>query len=544
MEEFMMDKQPNGSDAKSKRLLGVLMVLFVLAIGITIGTLITNHASATGPGDSQLQMQTDGKPIAGGAYLALSQAFEEVSKRIAPAVVNINTEEVVSNRRPNSSGGDSEDPNDILRRFFNGPQSQMPEQQMLRSLGSGVIVDPKGYIITNNHVVEGATKIKVSVPGSEEYTAKVIGTDPVSDIAVIKINGNKDFPYAKIGNSKGMKVGDWVITVGSPFGLEQTVTAGIISTIGRTFKNGGGPSEYSIFNDYLQTDAAINRGNSGGPLVNMNAEVVGINSFISTPTGASAGVGFAVPSHLFVKVYNQILQTGKVSRGWMGVSMNRLPFTPAMARYYGVKQGSGVLITQLVDEKGEISESGPAAKAGFKAEDVVVEFDGQKVQDNQDFRMAVANTQPGKSVKVKVVRHGQEKELEVAVAERKIEKQEKSQYSFEDKEEKPKTEIGLSFDNVPQRIAKAMNISGGAYVTSVSPGSLADDAGLSGPEQGGGDVIVSANGTPVNDKDDLLKIVKAVKSGDPVILKFLRGERAGQAGQVLTEVCFTSIIKP
>jgi serine protease Do len=543
----MMDQQPNESEPKTSRLFGVLMILFVLAIGITIGTLISYHVGATGPGDSQLQMQTDGKPVSGGAYLALSQAFEEVSKRVSPAVVNINTEALskgmILNRRPGAPDQEPDDPNDILRRFFNGPMFQMPEQQMLRSLGSGVIVDPKGYIVTNNHVVEGATKIKVSISGGEEYTAKLIGTDPVSDIAVIKISGKKDFPYAKVGNSKMMKVGDWVITVGSPFGLEQTVTAGIISTTGRTFKNGGGPGEYSMFNDYLQTDAAINRGNSGGPLVNMNAEVVGINSFISTSTGDNSGVGFAVPSHLFVKVYNQILQTGKVSRGLVGVNMNRFPFTPAMARFYGVKQGSGVLITQLVDEKGEANNLGPAAKAGLKAEDVVIEFDGQKVQDNQDFRMAVANTPPGKSAKVKVVRHGQEKEFEITIAERRIEKQEKDQYSFEEKEEKPKTEIGLSFDNVPQRLAKAMNITGGAYVTAVSPGSLADDAGLLGPEQGGGDVIVSANGTPVNDKDDLLRIVKGIKSGEPVVLKFLRGE-PGQDRKLSTETCITSITKP
>jgi len=537
----MMDNQPNSGIPKTKRILGVFMILFVLSIGITIGTLISNHVGAnTGPGDSQLQMQSGGKPVAGGAYLALSQAFEEVSRRVAPAVVNVNTEEVVS-RRQGGSGAQSDD--DILRRLFNGPMFQMPEPQTVRSLGAGVIVDPKGYIITNNHVVEGAVKIKVSVSGGEEYTAKVIGTDPVSDIAVIKISGKKDFPYAKIGNSKMMKVGDWVITIGSPFGLEQTVTAGIISTTGRTFKNGDGPSEYSIFNDYLQTDAAINRGNSGGPLVNMNAEVVGINSFISTTTGASAGVGFAVPSHLFVRVYNQILQTGKAARGWVGVSMNRLPFTPAMAKFYGVKQGSGVLITQLVDEKSAPSEAGPAAKAGLKAEDVIIEFDGQKVQDNQDFRMAVANTQPGKNVKVKAVRQGQEKEFVVTVAERKIENQEKSQYGFDEKDEKPKTEIGLTFDNVPQRLAQTMNITGGAYITSVSPGSLAEEAGLSAPNQNRSDVIVSANGASINNADELLKIVKGVKSGDPIVIKFLHGER-GQSGQVITEICITSIVKP
>jgi serine protease Do len=541
----MMENQPNNNVPRGKRFAGVLMILFVLALGIAIGTIISYHHvdATTGPGDSQLQMQAGGKPVVGGAFLALSQAFEEVSNRIGPAVVNVNTEELISNRRSGAPGQAPEDPNDLLRRFFGGPLLQLPEQEMRRSLGSGVIVDPKGYIITNNHVVEGATMIKVSVVGGEEYTAKVIGTDPVSDIAVIKINGKKDFPYAKVGNSKNMKVGDWVLAVGSPFGLEQTVTAGIISTTGRTFKNGGGPSEYARFNDYLQTDAAINRGNSGGPLVNMNGEVVGINSFISSSSGSSAGVGFAVPSHLFTRVYNQILQTGKVSRGWVGVSYNRLPFTPEMASFFGVKQGIGVLITQLVDEKGDPSEAGPAAKAGIKPEDVVIEFDGKKIRDTQDFSMAVADTLPGKSVKAKIVRHGQEKEIDIAIAERQFENQGKSKYNFEEIKEKPKTEIGLNFDNVPVRVATAFKITGGAYVTAVSPGSLADDAGLSAPDQMSADVIVSANGKPVKIADDLLGIVKGLKSGEPIILKFIHGERA-QGGQFITETCFTSIIKP
>jgi serine protease Do len=222
--------------------------------------------------------------------------------------------------------------------------------------------------------------------------------------------------------------------------------------------------------------------------------------------------------------------------------MNRFPFTPAMANFFGVKQGSGVLITELVDEKGEPSESGPAAKAGLKPEDVVTEFDGRKIRDTQDFRMAVAETPPGKSARVKIVRQGQEKELQIMVAERKFESRDQSQYSFEEKE-KPKAEIGLTFDNVTPRLAKAMNITGGAYVTSVTPGSLADDAGLTGSDQGGSDVIVAANGKPINDKDDLLNSVKAVKSGDPIVLKFIRGQRT-QDSQILTETCFTSIIKP
>ncbi len=528
-----MSSEPNdGAGNGGKRLFSVLMVLFVLGLGITIGTLISYRVDATGPGDSQLQMQSDGKPVAGGAVLALSQAFEEASSRIEPCVVNINTEEIV-----NPSPNQDSQTNDFFRRFMPGPYQFEP--QMRKSLGSGVIVDAKGYIITNNHVVEGATRIKVSLAGGEEYTAKVIGTDPVSDIAVIKISGKSDFPFAKIGNSKGTKVGDWVIAVGSPFGLDQTVTAGIISAIGRTFEQGEGPGDYTMFNDYLQTDASINPGNSGGPLVNMNAEVIGINSFISTSSRSSAGVGFAVPSHLFVRVYNQILQAGRVARGYVGVQMNRMPLTPAMASFFGVKQGAGVLITQLTDEKGEQSETGPAAKAGLKPEDVVVEFDGKKIKGVQDFRMAVANTPPGQKARVKIVRHGQERDFEVVVAERIFERQEQTKYSFDEKQDKPKNEIGLVIDTIPPRLARDMEISGGAYIQTVKPGSLADDAGLVAEA----DVIVALNGKPITNAQDLNTVVKGMKSGDAMVLKLIRANR-DEGNHIVPEIFYTSIIKP
>ena len=539
-----MSKQPSDS-RDGKRLLTFTMILFVLAIGITIGTIISNRVDATGPGDSQLQIQTDGKPVAGGAVLALSKAFEEVSNRVEPCVVNINTEEIITNRRQNIPEIDPNDPEyEFFRRYF-GPLFQMPEQQRRTSLGSGIIVDPKGYIITNNHVVERATKVKVYLAGGEEYTAKVIGTDPVADIAVIKISGKKDFSYAKIGNSKAMKVGDWVIAIGSPFGFEQTVTAGIISTTGRTFENRASSApDYSYLNDYLQTDAAINHGNSGGPLVNMNAEVVGINTFISSYSGGNTGVGFAVPSHIFTSVYNQILDKGKVARGWLGISMNTLPFTPAMAKFFGVPQSSGVLVTDLIDENNESSDTGPAAKGGIRPEDVIVEFNGAKMKSPQDLRIAVVNTVPGEKVKVKVIRHGQEKVFDVLIAERKFEEPEESRYTFDEKEEKPKPEIGLEFDNIPSDLAKATKISKGAYITSVKPGSLAEEAGMVGVEQtGAGDIIVAANGKPVTDRDDLLNIVNGVKSGQSVVFKFLRVSRT-RIGQIVTSTFFTSVIKP
>ena len=539
-----MNAQLEKRGTRGKKLFGFMMVLLVLGLGIGIGTLVSDRVDATAPpGDSRLEIQKDGKPVAGGDVLSLSRAFEEVSSRMESAVVNINTEEVITQ----SSMQEPMPYHPYFGPFFGPdqePERQMPErQQMRQSLGSGVIVDPKGYIITNKHVVDGATRIKVSLSDDSEYTAKVVGTDKTSDIAIIKIDGRKEFPVAKIGDSRKMKVGDWVIAIGSPFELDQTVTAGIISASGRTLPPGAGPSTDVQFNDYLQTDAAINPGNSGGPLVNMNAEVVGINSFISTSSMSSAGVGFAVPSHLFVNVYNQILETGKVRRGRIGVYMNGLHFTPAMADYFGVKQGSGVLVTRVIGSGDSGEALSPAAKAGIQPKDVIVEFDGKKVFKDQDLLVEVNQTLPGSTVNVKVVRKGQEKNFKVTLDERTDLEEEKTGYSFAEEEAEPEPQIGLDIDDIPRRILQSLKIEGGAYVISVTPGTLADDAELSGeiqlPDQKlPGDIIISANETPIRSAQDLLDYVRKMKSGEAVILEFLslKGEEPSTH--------YTSIVKP
>ncbi|MBM3792442.1 MAG: trypsin-like serine protease, partial [Acidobacteria bacterium] len=324
--EFSRGRNPG------KRVMFFMLLLVVLSLGIGIGTLATYRVSAVGPGDSQLKVETASKPLAGSDILGLSRAFEAVAKAAEPWVVNINTDELVRLPR-NMPEGDAM--GDIFRRFFPDMPQDRPQQFRRHNLGSGAIVDPKGYIITNSHVVSGATKISVNLSNGKEYLARVIAGDELSDIAVIKIEAREAFRYAKIGDSKATKVGDWVVAVGSPFGLQQTVTAGIISATGRVFDpQSAGMAQALLFNDYLQTDAAINPGNSGGPLVNLNGEVIGINSFIQSTRASNAGVGFAVPSHIFVNVYNQILEKGKVMRGWIGVNMNLLPFTPAMAKYF------------------------------------------------------------------------------------------------------------------------------------------------------------------------------------------------------------------
>ncbi len=520
----------------SKHLVSFFVILSVLGLGIGIGSLITHQAVATGPGDSQLKIQSSNGPIGSPGVQALSQAFEEVAKKVGPAVVNINTEEVVSVSTRPGTGRRNQMPDWFGQIFPNAPQ-----QRTLNSLGSGIIVDLKGYIVTNNHVVSGATKIKVNVKDGKEYSARVIAGDDISDIAVIKIDGDKDFPYVKIGDSKAMKVGDWVIAIGSPFGLEQTVTAGIISAIGRVFETVETADQAGmLFNDYLQTDAAINPGNSGGPLVNMNGEVVGINSFINTTNRSNVGVGFAVPSHIFVEVYNQILDKGKVTRGYLGVLMNtQFPFTQAMADYFGVKQGSGVLITELGDE------NDPAAKAGIKPEDVIIEYDGKKITGVQDLRLAAANTPPGKTVDIKAVRYGVIKDFSVTVAENKtLGQQAKQNVSFEPKNT-AKPEIGMSIDNVPSRTAQRLGISGGALVSSVSPGSLAEDAGLVGQASRAPfyDIIVAANGKKIDVAQDLLDTLKGLKSGQAAILKVLRVS-ADPSGGSSTSTGYTSIVMP
>jgi serine protease Do len=518
----------------SRHFISFGVILFVLGLGIGIGTLISHQVDAVGRGDSQIKIQSGAPVQANANVMALSQAFEEVAKKVGPAVVNINTEEVVRLNR-SAPGGRQQLP-DILRQFA----PDQPQEYTQNSLGSGIIVDSKGYIITNNHVVQGATKIKVNVKDGKEYNAKVIAGDDYSDIAVIKIEGDKEFPAVRIGDAKAMKVGDWVMAIGSPFGLEQTVTAGIISATGRIFAESSS-SISMLFNDYLQTDAAINPGNSGGPLVNMNGEVVGINSFISTSTRSNAGVGFAVPSHIFVQVYNQILEKGRVTRGYLGVNMNvQFPFTPAMAEYFGVKQGSGVLITSIPEDKGP----SPAAKAGIKAEDVIIEFDGKKITDVQTLRLAAANTPPGRTVNVKAVRFGAVQDFSITLGERVDDPVPgKSSFSFDDKAE-TKPEIGMTIDNVDPRLARQLDVTGGALVIMVTPGSLAEDAGIIGQknQEGAFDIILAANGKKIDVHQDLVTILQELKSGQSVVFKMLRVIR-DQSG-ISKSIGYTSMIKP
>jgi len=531
-------------------------LLFTMALGITIGSIVSNGVDgAEKPAAQELVMQGEGAPVTIKEQLSLQEGFSGLAKAVEPAVVHIYTQSIVktqsrgSNEQFREFFGD-----DFFNRFF-GPQGQGdsgPALQKRAGLGSGVIVDSEGYIITNYHVIaigsrggssSIAEKIEVQLKSGKDYAAKVVGVDRETDLAVLKIEDSKPFPHLKIGDSTKMNVGDWVLAIGSPFGFEQTLTAGIISATKRVVPTTG------TFDDYIQTDAAINPGNSGGPLVNTKGEVVGINTFISTTSGSFAGIGFAIPSKTFVASYNQLVTEGTIKRGWLGISMNSLEMTPEMAEFFGVsgndpegiKDGNGVIVTQLIDETGEQADTGPAAKAGIKDGDVIVKFGDRDITELWDLRNAAANTPPGKEVPVVLVRKGEVIKTSVTLAERTLEKnlREADQgLSFEEEEEEtPPKEIGIEFQTLNPRNAKQMGIEDakGVLIISVTPGSLADDAGVSK-----GMVITQVNGNDIEDAQSFKEMVDKSDSGEGIILKMLVANPSGGLNSYL----YTSFVKP
>src|SRR5579872_4366324 len=367
---------------KANRPAYTLTILVTLTVGILIGTVISKGVKG------QERKSSDATPLTIPSPQKLSNEFSQISKQLEPTVVNINTESTIKNpHRRRGSGNPDQQPDDqnpfddFFDKFFGQGQGNGPIRE--HSLGSGVIVDAKGYIVTNRHVVEKADRIRVKIdgePGAVLHDAKVIGTDTETDLAVIKIDvGDKPLPVAKLGNSESMQVGDWVLAVGSPFGLQETVTAGIVSAKGRNIV----PNRQ--FQSFIQTDAAINPGNSGGPLVNMAGEVIGINTAILTDTNAYAGVGFALPSSTVVQVYNQLIgPEHRVARGSIGVEFAAQE-NPAIARVYGVN--GGVTIANVIPGT-------PADEAGLKVGDTIVAIDGQGVKNGDELVADIAGRKP------------------------------------------------------------------------------------------------------------------------------------------------------
>jgi serine protease Do len=413
-----------------------------------------------------------------------------LAKRVSPTVVNISATQSSSEGRRQ---GNPQDPEEMWRRFFGGPNPRRRQQ----GLGSGFIIDQDGSILTNNHVVENADKITVKLATGEEYQAKVIGRDGKTDIAVIKIEAKSVLPTAPLGDSDRLEVGEWVLAIGNPFGLDNTVTSGIVSAKGRHL--GSGP-----YDSFIQTDASINPGNSGGPLINLRGEVVGINSAIFTQTGGNIGIGFAIPINLVKELLPQLKGKGKVTRGFLGVQIQRV--TPEIAESLGLERSRGALVASL-------SKDAPAEKAGVKVGDVIVEFDGKEIKDSNDLPIIVARTPVGQKVRMKVLRDRKEVTLNIAIGELKEEEVVASV--------KEKGELGLTLQNVTPQIAESLGLAKaeGLIISAVEPGSPAEEAGLRR-----GDLVLEVNRKPVRTVDDYRKAVAESPKDRGILFLVQRGD--------------------
>ena len=418
------------------------------------------------------------------------QAMAEIADAVKPAIVNIAT--VRTEKLGNAYSPLLNDP--LFRRFFGDQfrQPEAPRERKSSSLGSGVIVSPDGYILTNTHVIKNADKIKVLLTDKREFTGKIVGSDPKTDISVIKIEA-ENLSTISWGNSDILRVGELVLAVGNPYGLNQTITMGIVSAVGRA---NVGIADYE---DFIQTDAAINPGNSGGALVNAGGELVGINTAIFSTSGGYQGIGFAIPSNMAKAVMESLIEKGKVIRGWLGVSIQSI--TPELAMQFQLEKDYGTLVADVV-------ENSPAEKAGLMRGDVIIEFDGREVQEPYQLRNMVASTPPGTSVRCRIIREGDIEILNVTIGELPT-------------DEQPSPTVyknalnGVNVQNLTPEIYRRLNLSEkirGVVVTGVEQGSPAESSLMNG------DVIIEINRKAISNIDDYENIVSAIKSDKDVLL--------------------------
>jgi serine protease Do len=451
--------------------------LVALLIGFTAGTYVSGPNESASP-------RVD-RPI------ATLPEFVALANRLAPSVVNISTTLQTTSSAPSSLDDPAED---NPWEFFFG--ENLPRGFQQRGLGSGFIIDRDGHILTNNHVIENSKKITVKVADGKEFQAKVVGRDPKLDVALIKIDADRDLVPMVMGDSKELAVGEWVVAIGSPFGLHNTVTAGIVSAKGRQL--GAGP-----YDDFIQTDASINPGNSGGPLVDLQGRVIGVNTAIASETGANIGIGFAIPINLVKRIVPELKEKGRITRGWLGIAIQ--PLTPGIAESLGM-QKRGALVS-------EVSEGGPAARAGLQEGDVIIEYNGKMIAAGRDLAVLIAETEIGRDIELKVLRNGKQMSLPATVSE-----------SQETKLVGPgaeKPQLGLTVQTLGSEAAKTLGRkrADGVLVTYVKPGSNADDAGLRR-----GDIILEVGQTPITDADDFRRRITNAASNKNTLFLVRRGE--------------------
>jgi len=480
---------------------------FVVLLSIIFGAVLIANFSGVKVvhSDSQIEFNTTAPIKVNPEVKSLNEAFIEISKTVTPTVVYIE-----SKSKPKQEENQAPDQNDPFKFFF-GPDGMPPDQGPQMGSGSGVIISSDGYIVTNNHVVKNAgdNGIKVVLTDKREFEAKVIGLDENTDLAVIKIEAN-DLPVMSMGNSDNIQVGEWVLAIGNPLGLNYTVTAGIVSALGRNIGvNGGG---YAIEN-FIQTDAAINPGNSGGALVDVNGQLVGINSAIKTNTGYYQGYGFAIPVNIVKTVTQELIKTGKVVRGYIGVQIQTVDET--MAKGLGLDKARGVLVQS-------VQKGGGGDEAGLEAGDVILSVDGKEVNASNELQVIINSKRPGDVAKLNVFRDGKTIEKEVTLKPRQDEQKQTSMN--ENKEEgsnkgvssttvKP---LGISVQDAPSSLKEKLNISGGVVVTSVDKFS---DSFLRGLQEG--IVIIEANKKKISNSGDLSDALSGKSTGDSVLLKVM-----------------------
>ncbi len=427
-----------------------------------------------------------------------SRAFSDIVKAVSPVVANISSTRIIK-RQPT--------PFDDFFDFFYPFSDNRPRRWREQSLGSGVIVSRDGYIVTNNHVIEQAEDIKVTLFDKRTFKARVVGADPKTDIAIIKIDA-KDMPVVPFGDSDKLQVGEFVLAIGNPFGLNNTVTMGIISAVGRADV---GVAEYE---DFIQTDAAINPGNSGGPLVNIKGEIIGINTAIFSRTGGYQGIGFAVPSNMVTRVMEQLIKEGKVVRGWLGVTIQDI--TPELSQKFGLDTLQGALVS-------EVAKGSPAHKAGISRGDIILEFDGKRIKDVASLRNIVSQTKIGSQVEIRLLRKGKEIVVKAVIVELPSEAVEPVPGYFGGSDDVGNVLSGIEVTDLTPAIARQLGVDRdekGVVILKIEPGSPADEAGLKK-----GDIIQEIDRQEIRNQNDFAKAFSNIRANDSVLLFVKRAGR-------------------